>query len=72
MASVVVTLYVPAAKPFKLCVVAVAAVDHTKVYGLVPPTGVDVIAPSDDPKQLICEPLKFDVTLAVVVCAVDG
>lgn len=42
------------------------------MYGLVPPVGVDVIAPSDDPKQLICEPLKLDVTLAVVVCAVDG
>ena len=42
------------------------------MYGLVPPVGVEVIAPSDDPKQLICEPLKLDVTLAVVVCAVDG
>jgi hypothetical protein len=42
------------------------------VYGLIPPTGVDVVAPSDEPKQLICEPLKFDVTLAVVVWAVDG
>ena len=62
----------PAANPFKLWVVAVAAVDHTKVYGLVPPVGVEVIAPSDDPKQLICEPLKFDVTPAVVVCAVAG
>ena len=42
------------------------------MYGLVPPVGVEVIAPSDDPKQLICEPLKLDVTPAVVVCAVDG
>jgi hypothetical protein len=42
------------------------------VYGLVPPTGVDVTAPSDEPKQLICEPLKFDVTLAVVVWAAVG
>ena len=70
LASVVVTRYVPAAKPLSVCVVPV--VDHAKPYGLTPPAGFAVRDPSDEPKQLICAPLKFDVTLAVVVCAVAG
>ena len=49
-----------------------APVDHTKVYGPTPPTGVEFTAPLEDPKQLICEPLKFDVTIADTVCAVAG
>jgi hypothetical protein len=68
--SVVVTRYVPAANPLSVCVVPV--VDHEKPYGLIPPAGFAVTDPSDEPKQLICAPLKFDVTLAVVVCAVAG
>ena len=55
LASVVVTLYVPAAKPLSVCVVPV--VDQAKPYGLTPPAGFAVTDPSDEPKQLICAPL---------------
>ena len=55
LASVVVTRYVPAASPLSVCVVAV--VDHAKPYGVVPPAGLAVTDPSDEPKQLICDPL---------------
>jgi hypothetical protein len=44
-----------AANPLSVCVVPV--VDHAKPYGVVPPAGVAVTDPSDEPKQLICDPL---------------
>ena len=70
--SVTVTVYVPAPSPFKLWVVAVAPVDHKKVYVAVPPPTFAVTLPLVDPKQLICDPLLLLVTAAVTVTALAG
>jgi hypothetical protein len=53
-------------------VVAVAPVDHKKVYAAVPPPTFAVTLPLVDPKQLICDPLLLLVTAAVTVTALAG
>ena len=62
----------PAPSPVKLCVVAVAPVDHKNVYAAVPPPTFAVTLPFVDPKQLICDPLLLLVTAAVTVTALAG
>ena len=51
LASVITTLYVPAAKPLISSVVAVKLPGpvHAKVYGVVPPAGVKLIEPVAPP-----------------------
>jgi hypothetical protein len=49
LASVTVTIYVPAARPVAVAVVCTGNVFHEYVYGPTPPAGVAVAVPVDDP-----------------------
>ena len=62
LASVTVTVYVPATSP--LAVAVVAALLHAKVYGEVPPAPLAVADPSFSPLQLTFEFITADAITA--------
>ena len=64
LASVTVTVCVPAASPEACCVVCPFA--QLKLYGAIPPAAATVAVPFDEPKQLTLKPAKFDVALAFI------